>query len=86
MFVCSNCVINIVIENLILLTISIVAAQCGAGSWELFNGACYMTNPTNGANSSLSWYQAQQYCLANKANLASIHAQDENNLLLGMVS
>ncbi|XP_063422180.1 macrophage mannose receptor 1-like isoform X2 [Mytilus trossulus] len=64
----------------------VTSAQCGAGSWELFNGACYMTNPPDGANSSLSWYQAQQFCLANKANLASIHARDENNLLLGMTS
>ena len=63
------------------------ATQCGYnGNWYLFNGNCYMLNPTSGPNATMTWYDSSDYCNGNNAQLVSIHSLDENNFIQGLVS
>ncbi|XP_060558401.1 macrophage mannose receptor 1-like [Ruditapes philippinarum] len=59
---------------------------CGDTSWVLFNNNCYQVSPVTGDNSSLSWYDANTYCMGQQSNLASIHSQDEHSFLLTMMT
>ena len=70
-----------------IISFSVTAPQCGSNpNWYFYNNNCYMLNPTSGPNATLSWYDAKDYCNGINSHLASIHTNDENSFLEGLVS
>jgi hypothetical protein len=57
------------------------AGACGTG-WVLYNQNCYYFG--NGSQ-LLTWFDARTTCNQMGAELASIHSQDEDNMLVGQV-
>ncbi|XP_061179353.1 macrophage mannose receptor 1-like [Saccostrea echinata] len=55
------------------------SGACGTG-WVLYNQFCYYTG--NGST-LLTWFDARSTCNQMGAELASIHSQDEDNMLVG---
>lgn len=55
-------------------------------SWLLYNGNCYQLSPSTGDNSSLSWYDANNYCMNEQSNLVSMHSQDEHSFILSLIT
>ncbi|CAH1796584.1 unnamed protein product [Owenia fusiformis] len=52
--------------------------------WKSYNGKCYYVGK-GGDDETLSWFAADQFCHDNGGYLASVHSDDDNNFIWGLV-
>ncbi|KAK6180703.1 hypothetical protein SNE40_008704 [Patella caerulea] len=60
--------------------------ECHNSTWLYYDHYCYYLSPTSGPNAKLNFFDAEAFCNANAAHLASIHSAEENGFLTSVMN